>query len=320
MKKQYLLAGLCVLLIGLSLSIGSSTDFSWEAVLETGSFSQQVFFESRLPRTLAILLSAGAISLSGLLMQTITQNRFAAPSTTGTVEAAQLGMLFSLFFFPQATLWQKMLFAFAGAMLATVVFVQGIRCLSFREKWMLPLVGIVYGGMIGAGAQMIAFRYHLVQSMTSWRQGSFAMIQNQQYEWLYLTVFLFGAVWYFTESFTLMSLGEETSKSLGLPFHQMEKLALFLVSLTTAATMITVGSLPFLGVIVPNIARRLGGDHLRNSRSLVFWIGVCLVLVCDIVARRVVRPYEVSVSVVLGVIGSLLFIQLLWKGRAYDQS
>lgn len=317
-KKQVLFAGLCLLLILLSLSIGSSSQFVWSDIFKAGSFSQTLFLESRLPRTMAILLSAGAISLSGLLMQTVTQNRFAAPSTTGTVEAAQLGMLVSLFFFPQASLWQKMLFAFAGAMVATLVFVQVIRRFSFREKWMLPLVGMIYGGMIGAGAQIIAFRYNLVQSMTSWRQGSFAMIQTQQYEWLYLTVILFAAVWYFTETFTIMSLGEETSRSLGLPFYQMEGFALFLVALTTAVTMITVGSLPFLGVIVPNLARQFKGDHLKHSRSLVFWMGCCLVLACDILARLVVRPYEVSVSVVLGVIGSVVFVSLLWKERVHD--
>lgn len=315
--KRYRLLVVCLLLLILSLSIGSSTEFSWWDIFQADSFSQKLFLESRLPRTVAIVLSAGAISLAGLLMQTITQNRFAAPSTTGTVEAAQFGMLLSLFFFPQASLGQKMFFAFCGAMIASLVFIGVIRRLSFQEKWMLPLVGIIYGGMIGAGGEMIAFRYNLVQSMTSWRQGSFAMIQNHQYEWLFLTVFLFIAVWYFTENFTLMSLGEETSRSLGLPFHHMEKLGLFLVSLTTAVTMITVGSLPFLGVIVPNVARRFTGDHLKNSRGFVLGLGVCLVLACDILARLVVAPYEVSVSVVLGTIGSLIFINLLWKESTY---
>lgn len=315
--KRYWLVIVCLILLVLSLSIGSSTEFSWWDVFQRGSFSQKLFLESRLPRTMAIFLSAGALSLAGLLMQTITQNRFAAPSTTGTVEAAQLGMLISLFFFPQASLAQKMLFAFCGAMMATLLFIEVVRRLSFQEKWMLPLVGIIYGGMLGAAGEMIAFRYNLVQSMTSWRQGSFAMIQTNQYEWLFLNVIVVGVIWYFTENFTLMSLGEETSRSLGLPFQHMEKLALFLVSLTTAVTMITVGSLPFLGVIIPNIARRFRGDHLRNSRGLVFGLGVCLVLICDILARLVVAPYEVSVSVVLGTVGSIIFINLLWKEARY---
>lgn len=91
-----------------------------------------------------------------------------------------------------------------------------------------------------------------------------------------------------------------------------------MVSLTTAVTMITVGSLPFLGVIIPNIVRHFVGNHLEKSRRLVFWSGVCLVLACDILARLIIRPYELSVSVILGVLGSAIFIWMLWRGDVYD--
>lgn len=315
--KRYLWLVMFVLLF-LSLGIGASSQFSWTSFLAQDAGAWQVFWQSRLPRTLAIVLAAGAVSISGLLMQTITQNHYAAPSTTGTVEAAQLGMLSSLFFFPKATLPQKMLFAFVFSMFFTFVFIKVIRRFSFPEKWMLPLVGLIYGGMIGALAQILAYRFNLVQSMSSWTQGSFSMIQTNQYEWLFLNLLIVAGVWYFAESFSLMSLGEETSKTLGLSFYKMEGIALFLVSLTTAVTMITVGSLPFLGVIVPNVVRRFAGDHLKKSASLVFLTGVSLVLFCDIFARLVIRPYEVSVSVVLGVIGSALFIFMLWKGAAHE--
>ena len=154
--------------------------------------------------------------------------------------------------------------------------------------------------------------------MTSWTQGSFAMIQTNQYEWLFLNLIIVVGIWRFSESFSIMNLGEEASTMLGLPFSQMEAIALFLVSLTTAVTMITVGSLPFLGVIIPNIVRHFVGNHLKKSRRLVFWSGVCLVLACDILARLIIRPYELSVSVILGVLGSAIFIWMLWRGDVYD--
>ncbi|MBM7642489.1 ABC transporter permease [Streptococcus loxodontisalivarius] len=317
MKVTYYLYPLFFVLIFLSLSIGASSQFSWSAFLQGEGAVVQVFWESRLPRTLAIVLAAGALSLAGLLMQTITQNPYAAPSTTGTVEAAQLGMLVSLFFFPKASLFQKAIFAFVFANLASLFFIRVVRRLSFSEKWMLALVGLIYGGIIGSLAEVLAYRFNLIQSMTSWTQGSFAMIQNHQYEWLFLNLLTLLGIWYFSESFSLMSLGEDASRSLGLSFEKMESLALFLVSLTTAVTMITVGSLPFLGVIVPNVVRRFSGDHLKKSAGLVFLTGICLVLLCDIFARLIIRPYEVSVSVVLGVIGSALFIFILWWGEKH---
>lgn len=308
---------LCIFLILVSLTVGSSSQFSWIGLIQGDELVSRVFWESRVPRTLAILLSAGAMSLSGLLMQTITQNQYASPSTVGTVEAAQLGMLVSLFIFPRATLGQKLFFAFCLAILSTIFFVKVVRRLKFKEKWQLPLVGIIYGGIISSLAQMLAFRFNLVQSMTSWTQGSFAMIQTNQYEWLFFNLIILGIVWHFAEAFSLMSLGEETGRVLGLSFERMEALALFVISLTTAATMITVGNLPFIGMIIPNLVRLYVSEHLRKSQMLVVLSGACLVLMCDIFARLVIRPYEVSVSLVLGIIGSLIFMILLWRGERH---
>ena len=316
-NKKWVVRLFCFVIVCLSLHIGVSSDFSWEGLFRGDENSFQILWESRIPRTIAIILSSSALSLSGLLMQTVTQNRFAAPSTTGTVEGAQLGMLVALFFFPRATMAQKMIFAFTTAMVMTLIFLKIVRRFPVKERWLLPLMGILYGGMIGAVGEIVAYRFNLVQSLTSWRQGSFAMIQNHQYEWLFFTLILFIGIWWYTESFTLMGLGEETSTTLGLSFQKMEYIALFLVSLVTAVTIITVGSLPFLGVIVPNIVRIYQSDHLKKSSWSVVWIGVCMVLVCDIFARLIIRPYEVSVSVVLGVVGSIVFIVLLWKGRIH---
>lgn len=258
------------------------------------------------------------MSIAGLLMQTVTQNHFAAPSTVGTVEAAKFGMLLSLFFFPSATLAQKMLFAFVSAIFFTIIFIRFVRKFSFKEKWLLPLVGIIYSGVISAAGEIIAYRFDLVQSMASWTQGSFSMIQKHQYEWLFLSLIILIAVWKLSATFTIMNLGEDTSHNLGISFYQMEGMTLFLIALTTSVTMITVGSLPFIGVIVPNIIRKFYGDHITRIKGLTALTGACLILACDIVARLVIRPYEVSVSLILGILGSLAFVYLLWRGAAHE--
>lgn len=307
-------------LVILSLSIGAGNQFSWSALVGGDPVAVRVFFESRLPRTLAICLASSSLSLSGLLMQTMTQNPYAAPSTAGTVEAAQLGMLLSLLFFPQATLLQKMVFAFGTSMLATVLFVRMLRHIKLKEKWQLPLLGMIFGGMLASLAQVLAYRFNLVQSMTSWSQGSFTFIQTHQYEWLFLNLLVLAGIIYFAEGFSLMALGEETSLLLGLPYSVMEGLGLFLVSLSTATTMITVGGLPFIGVIIPNLVRTYRGDHLKHSAGLVACSGTILVMACDIVGRLVIRPYEVSVSLILGMVGAILFISILWKGEQHEKT
>lgn len=278
----------------------------------------QIFMTSRLPRTVSIVLAGASLSVSGLLMQSMTQNPYAAPSTVGTVEAAQLGLLCALFMFPQASLGQKALFAFVSSLLFTLFFIYFIRQLLFKEKWYLPLVGMVYAGLIGAFAQGIAYHFDLVQSLASWLQGSFAMVQPGQYEWLFFSLLSLFGVWHFAHSFTLMSLGESTSRHLGLDFQKLEVLGLSLIALTTSVTVITVGNLPFLGVIVPNFVRRYYGDHLRNNQGIVALSGAILVLVCDIIARQLIPPYEVSVSLILGIVGATIFILLLWRGALHD--
>ncbi|VMW26096.1 iron-compound ABC transporter permease [Streptococcus pneumoniae] len=356
MKLSHYLIGLLLLLVFLSISIGTS-DFSWGKLFDFDQQTWLLFQESRLPRTISILLTASSMSMAGLLMQTITQNQFAAPSTVGTTEAAKLGMVLSLFVFPSASLTQKMLFAFVSSIVFTLFFlafmtiftvkerwmlpligiiysgiigsvteviayrfnlVQSMTIFTVKERWMLPLIGIIYSGIIGSVTEVIAYRFNLVQSMTAWTQGSFSMIQTHQYEWLFLGLIILITVWKLSQTFTIMNLGKETSESLGISYSLLEKLALFLVALTTSVTMITVGGLPFLGVIVPNLVRKRYGDNLSQTKLMVALVGANLVLACDILSRVLIRPYELSVSLLLGIIGSLVFILLLWRGGRKD--
>ncbi|MDG7918988.1 ABC transporter permease [Streptococcus pneumoniae] len=312
MKLSYYLIGLLLLLVFLSISIGTS-DFSWGKLFDFDQQTWLLFQESRLPRTISILLTASSMSMAGLLMQTITQNQFAAPSTVGTTEAAKLGMVLSLFVFPSASLTQKMLFAFVSSIVFTLFFLAFMTIFTVKERWMLPLIGI-----IGSVTEVIAYRFNLVQSMTAWTQGSFSMIQTHQYEWLFLGLIILITVWKLSQTFTIMNLGKETSESLGISYSLLEKLALFLVALTTSVTMITVGGLPFLGVIVPNLVRKCYGDNLSQTKLMVALVGANLVLACDILSRVLIRPYELSVSLLLGIIGSLVFILLLWRGGRKD--
>ncbi len=317
MKQTKFLGILCLILAFISIMVGASS-FSWHKLLSGETNTWLLFLESRLPRTISIILAGSSMSIAGLLMQSVIQNHFAAPSTIGTVNAAKFGMLLSLFFFPTANLAQKMLFAFLSSIFFTIIFIRFIRKLSFKEKWLLPLVGIIYSGVISAAAEILAYRFDLVQSMTSWTQGSFAMIQTHQYEWLFLSFVILIAVWRLSATFTIMNLGEDASHNLGISFYQMEGLSLFLIALTTSVTMITVGSLPFIGVIVPNIVRKFYGDHITRIKSITALTGAGLILICDIMSRMVIRPYEISVSLILGIFGSLTFIYLLWRGATHE--
>ena len=106
MKRVSYLISLLLILSIISLSVGVSS-FSWTELFSGGESAAQLFWQSRVPRLFSILLSASAMSVSGLLMQTITQNEFAAPSTIGTVDAAKLGLMMSLLLFSSPGLLEK---------------------------------------------------------------------------------------------------------------------------------------------------------------------------------------------------------------------
>lgn len=115
-----------------------------------------------------------------------------------------------------------------------------------------------------------------------------------------------------------MNLGKEASTMLGLPFSQVEAIALSLASLTAAVITIIADSLPFPGVVILSIVRHFVGNYLKKNRRLAFWGGVCLILACDTLARLTTRSYELSVSIILGVLGSAIPIWALWRGDVYD--
>lgn len=311
MNKPRLWAGACLLLCLLSLSIGVGS-FSWSDWLSGNQASQLLLLESRIPRTISLVLAGAGISLSGLLMQLLTQNSFAAPSTIGTTDAAKLGILLSLFL-PAPTITQKIILALGTSLFFSIFFLKILRKLFSSSPWLLPLVGMVYGGLLSAGGQFLAYQFELVQSLSSWSLGSFAMVQTQQYEWLFGSLLLVLASSRLATAINIMGLGADTSQSLGVPQKKLEFLILLLISLTTSLTMVTVGSLPFVGVLVPNLVRRYYGDSLEKSQTITALAGACLLLVADILARTIIAPYEVAISLILGIAGSLVFLILIWR-------
>ena len=110
-------------------------------------------------------------------------------------------------------------------------------------------------------------------------------------------------------------MGQDFTTNLGLRYRSVVSLGLVIVSMVTAAVVVTVGMLPFLGLIVPNVVSMMIGDNMRRSLPWVALLGAGLVLACDIVGRVVYAPYEVPIGTVMGIVGSALFLVLLLKGR-----
>lgn len=143
------------------------------------------------------------------------------------------------------------------------------------------------------------------------------MILRGQYELIYVSIPALIVAFLFANKFTVAGMGEEFATNLGLNHRQVVNLGLIIVALVTAVVVLTVGMIPFLGLIVPNIVSIFQGDHMKKSIGQVALLGAVFILFCDILGRVVIFPYEISIGLTVGVIGSGIFIYLLLRGRAY---
>lgn len=273
----------------------------------------QVLIESRLPRTIALVLAGAAMATSGSILQMLVRNRFAEPSTVGTAEAAKLGFLIVLLLFPEASIPARLAAAAAFAFLTTAFFMRMLRDVPLQSTLVVPLVGILLGGVINAAASFLAYRYDLMQSLASWSNGDFSMILRGRYELLWLSLGMTLLAYVYADRFTVAGLGENISTNLGLRYRSVLTLGLIIVSVSTAVVIVTAGMIPFLGLVVPTLVSLTMGDNVRRTLPWVALLGAGLVLACDIAGRILNAPYEIPVGTMLGVIASGLFLYLLLR-------
>lgn len=306
-----------LVLAAASLFVGVS-DVSLHALWTQGTEGRaaQVLLASRLPRALALVLAGAGMAVAGLIMQMLVRNRFVEPSTVGTVESASFGMLMVALFVPDLPVAGRMLVAAACALAGTALFLRILRAVPLRSILMVPLIGILLSGIIGAVTTFFAYRFDLLQALNAWTTGDFSIVLRGRYELLWISGAMALVAYVAADRFTVAGLGKDFSTNLGLNHRRIVAGGLVIVSLVSAAVLVTVGMIPFLGLVVPNAVSLVAGDNVRRSLPLVALLGAGLVLVCDIVGRVVIRPYEIPIGATMGVIGSAFFLYLLLRSRA----
>jgi iron complex transport system permease protein len=312
MKNRYLILVL-VILSAVSVFIGVK-DISLAGILAGNDEALVIMALSRIPRLLSVIIAGVSMSISGLIMQGITRNRFVSPTTAATMDSAKLGILVSLILFTGAGTLTKMSVAFVFALLGTFLFLSILRRIRVKNVILVPLIGIMLGGLIDSVTTFFAYRYDMIQNINSWMQGSFSMVTKGRYELLYLTVPMVFAAYLYANKFTIAGMGEDFAKNLGLNYNLVVNAGLVLVSLISGAVLVTVGSIPFLGLIIPNIVSMYNGDNLKRNIGTTALLGAVFLLFCDVLGRLVVYPYEVSISLTVGVLGSIIFLFIIIKG------
>ena len=303
------LACLLVVLSVASLFVGV-IDLSW-AALWSDPAALELLVVSRAPRTIAVVISGGALAVSGAIMQMLVRNRFVEPMTAGTGQGAALGILLVTLFAPGASIFVKMVLASLTAPAAGAGFLAIVQRLPPTQPLLVALVGLIYGGILGAAVTFIAYQADLLQYVEIWMNGEFSGVLQGRYELLWLVALVAALTYLAADQFAIIGMGRTASINLGLNYGQTMVLGLLAISIVTALTVVTVGLIPFVGLVVPNIVARLAGDNLRRSLPLTAMTGAGLVLLCDILGRLIRYPYEIPVGTVFGVVGALLFLWLL---------
>ena len=251
--------------------------------------------------------------ICGLIMQQLTMNKFVSPTTAGTSEASKLGILVAMIFFPYESLIAKMVVASIFAMGGTFLFLGIIRKIRAKDNVLVPLIGIMISGIISSLTMFFAYKADMIQNLSAWLFGDFSGVIKGNYELLYLTIPLVIVAFLYSKKFTISGLGEEFATNLGLNYKQVVNVGLGLVCVISSLIIITIGSIPFLGLIIPNIVSMFNGDNLSKNIYLSGISGSAFLLLCDILGRVIIYPYEIQIGLVSGVIGSGIFLMLILR-------
>lgn len=313
MKKyrvSIILTCILIILSVLSITIGV-IDVKLIDLFTPGSEQFDLILISRLPRLFAILCTGAGLAIAGMIMQQLTSNKFVSPSTGATLSSAQLGILISLIFFPTLGIVGKSIFAFVLAMLGTGAFLYFTQKIKFKEAVMVPLIGIMFGNIIGGVIDYLSYEHDLVQAMGSWLVGDFSLIVRGRYEIVFLVLPLIVIAFIYANHFNIVGMGESFSKNLGVNYKFVLFLGLSICSMIAASTVVIVGSIPYVGLIVPNMVSMIKGDKLKDSLYDTAIGGAIFVLICDMIGRLLIAPYEIPINLVIGVIGSIVFLIML---------
>lgn len=313
MNKKILIPILIVLSFA-SLFIGVH-DISITDIVNLDYDKINILLISRIPRLVGLICAGVGMSISGVIMQQISNNKFVSPTTAATLDSAQFGVIIAMLFLPGAALMEKMVFAFAFALIGTFLFMRILKNINMKNAIFIPLVGIMVGNVIASLTEFIAYKNNLVQNVGAFFQGKFAMVIKGNYELIYFTIPLLFIALLYANKFTIIGMGEDISKNLGLDYKRVSNIGITIVALISALVIITVGNIPFVGLIVPNIVSLYKGDNLSKNILITALFGANFVLICDIIGRLVIYPYEISTSVTVGVIGSGIFLYLIFRGN-----
>ncbi len=288
-----------------------------------------IVWNIRLPQTLTAFITGAGLAISGAAMQSILRNPLGSPFTLGISHAAAFGAAFSVMILGSGIMTSSgadtinitspfitTISAFSSSLLAAAIIV-GISRLRGATPEIMILTGVALGAFFTAATMFLQFFADDVQlaAMVFWTFGDTARASYRELG--IITIFTVTiSIYFFANSwnYNAIDAGDETARALGIPLDRIRMIGMLLASLLTAAIISYLGIIGFVGLVVPHMVRRIiGADH-RFLLPASFLGGGLLLLISDTVARLIMLPHILPVSVLTAFLGAPIFLYLILKG------
>ena len=290
---------------------------AWSAIT-FGSANEAITMirEIRLPRELAAVAVGAALAVSGAIMQGMTRNPLADPGLLGITAGGNFALAVTLAFLPSANYFTVMLACFAGTALGTLlVFGIGMVAKNGLTPVKLVLAGSAISAMLYALAEGISLYFRISKNVSMWTSGGLIGTTWSQLQ-LIVPIILIGLIIsiILSRQLTILSLNEEVAVSLGQNTKYIKIILLLIIIILAGASVALVGSMAFIGLMIPHIVRFIVGTDYRFVIPMSAICGATFMLLADTVGRMIYAPYETPVAAIVAMLGLPFFLLIVHKG------
>lgn len=317
---------LCICVGSVSIPLSDTLTALWNTCwgLEIPSgISRNIILNVRLPRVLNVALIGASLSLCGAAMQGLLRNPLADGSTLGVSSGASLGAVLALALELQipglpvaSTMVMAMLFAFLSLLLILSLAYALDRSLSTSS---IILIGVIFSMFSSSLMSLIiSFAGEKVRSITFWTMGSLSGTNLTHTRILAAALLLCGIILLrCCRELNAFAIGEENARSIGVPVRRVKLVILVTVSILIGICVSVGGTIAFVGLVVPHMARLLAGPNHQRLLPASMFAGAIFLLLADLVARTLLRPIELSIGVVTSLVGAVAFVVILYRARKF---
>ena len=289
----------------------------WTAVFDYNPklTQHQIIYELRLPRVIGAAVVGAAFAVAGVVMQGVTRNPLADAGVLGINAGAMFVVALSFAFFPHMPYSYLMVVSFIGAVLSTVlIFIIGSATAGGLTPMRLTIAGAVMAALLHSLSSGVAIYYDLSQDLAFWYAGGVAGVKWEHLKFLVPIIFItivFATV--LGRSISLISMGDDVATNLGVKTNRTRILGMIIVVILAGVSVSAVGSIGFVGLVIPHIARKIVGVNYRLIIPMSALLGAMLLVLADLGARTVNPPKELAIGIMVALIGVPFFLYIARK-------